>query len=201
MSNVSLIDGHIDNDVISSEVTKDIKGYEGVYAVTSEGRIWSYNKKIFLKPRRHTKGYMRVMLFNNNKRKDYYIHRLVANAFLPNPNNKPEIDHINSNRADNRLCNLRWVSKKENRNTEHHIKALSKSLKEGKTQAGAKNGKATAIVQCDKNGKIIRKWDYIKQAAKELNLNSDCISLCCKGKIKQTKGYYFRYLLESEVTE
>ncbi len=142
---------------------------------------------------------MRVMLFNNGKRKDYYIHRLVAMAFLSNPNNKNEIDHINSNRADNRLSNLRWVTRKENCNTEHHIKALSKTLKEGKTQSGANNGKAIAIVQCDKYGNFIRKWDYIRQAAKELNLNSECVSLCCKGKMKQTKGYYFRYLHESEV--
>lgn len=194
--NVSLIDGHIDSNVM-----KDIKGYEGIYAVTNEGKVWSYNKKIFLKPREHTKGYMRVMLFNNGNRKDYYIHRLVAEAFLPNPNNNPEIDHINSNRADNRLCNLRWVTKKENRNTEHHIKALSKSLKEGKTQPGANNGKAIAIIQCDENGNFIRKWDYIRQAAKELNLNSKYISLCCKRKIKQTKGHYFRYFQKSEVSK
>jgi hypothetical protein len=197
MGNVSFIDGHIDNDVDSSEIMKDIEGYEGIYAVTNEGRVWSYKKKVFLKPRKHTHGYARVMLFNNKNQKDFYIHRLVATAFLPNPNNKPEIDHINSNRADNRLSNLRWVTKEENRNTEHHLKTLSKSLKQGKTQAGANNGRAIAIMQCDKNGNFVRKWDYINQAAKELKLNSDCISLCCKGKMKQTKGYYFRYFQES----
>lgn len=93
-----------------------IKGYEGSYAVNTSGQIYSYRSSRFLSPYRDTGGYYRVDL----KDRAYYVHRIVAEAFLPNPNNVPEVNHLNLDKSDNRLCNLEWVSHLEN--IEHYWK-------------------------------------------------------------------------------
>ena len=92
---------------------KDIKGYEGIYAITEDGQVWSYKRQIFLKPYGQN-GYLLVTLFKDGNSKNYRIHRLVAGAYLPNPNNYPEVHHINPIRTDNRIENLAWVSKEDN---------------------------------------------------------------------------------------
>lgn len=92
---------------------KDIKGYEGIYAITEDGQVWSYKRQKFIKPYKQN-GYLLVTLFKDGNSKNYRIHRLVAGAYLPNPNNYPEVHHINSIRTDNRIENLAWVSKEDN---------------------------------------------------------------------------------------
>ena len=95
---------------------KDILGYEGQYSVTRDGKVYSHKRKIFLSPT-NLKGYKRVKLRdsnNNQKISNQLIHRLVAKAFIPNPNNKLEINHKNSIRDDNRVDNLEWATRSEN---------------------------------------------------------------------------------------
>ena len=92
---------------------KDIKGYEGIYAITEDGQVWSYKRQIFIKPYKQN-GYLLVSLFKDGNSKNYRIYRLVAGAYLPNPNNYPEVHHINSIRTDNRIENLAWVNKEDN---------------------------------------------------------------------------------------
>ena len=101
------------------EVFKDIVGFEGKYQISNLGNVKSLNYKNthqekLLKPVPHSKGYLKIQLMKDGKRKSFFIHRLVAEAFLSNPDNKPEVNHINSNRQDNRLENLEWVSTSEN---------------------------------------------------------------------------------------
>ncbi len=101
------------------EFWKDINGYEGFYQVSTFGNIKSLNfnhsgKEKNLKPRDDNYGYYKVVLFRNGEKQSKRVHRLVAQAFLPNYYNKPEVDHINRIRSDNRLINLRWVTKIEN---------------------------------------------------------------------------------------
>jgi len=91
---------------------KDIKGYEGLYAVTSCGRIWSYRRKKFLKPS-GTK-YLHIILCKNGEKKTFLIHRLVAEAYLPNPDNLETIDHIDGNPKNNALPNLQWMTGTDN---------------------------------------------------------------------------------------
>lgn len=84
---------------------KDIKDYEGLYAVTEDGRIWSYRRKKFLKPI-VVNGYLQVHLYINGVKKVFYVHRLVALAYLPNPNNFPQVNHRDENKQNNDVSNL-----------------------------------------------------------------------------------------------
>lgn len=93
---------------------KDIIGYEGLYAVTEDGKVWGHKRKQFLSIQVDQDGYLRVTLFKDGKGKKVLLHRLVANAFLPNPNNFAQVHHKNGNRADASVENLQWVSGNKN---------------------------------------------------------------------------------------
>lgn len=96
------------------EIFKDIKGYPG-YQISNQGRIWSTKTNRYLSPFHNNKGYLMINIkAANGKRKGELIHRLVALAFIDNPEGKPEVNHINHIRDDNRVENLEWVTKSEN---------------------------------------------------------------------------------------
>ena len=97
------------------EKFKDIEGYEGLYQVTSWGRIFSIKKNKFLSPEVTSKGYLRVDLFNGKgEKKHCKVHRLVADAFIPNENNKPQINHKDGNKQNNSITNLELCTNSEN---------------------------------------------------------------------------------------
>ena len=103
---------------MKDEIWKPIKDYEGLYEISNLGRVKSLNysrtgKEQILKPQKRKNGYLGVILCYKNTQKQVNIHRLVAEAFIPNPENKPYVDHINTDKLDNRACNLRWVTQKE----------------------------------------------------------------------------------------
>ena len=98
---------------------RDIKGYEGLYQVNQFGQVKSLKRRTcherILKQQEHpTKHYMRVCLCKNNQKKSVLVHRLVAEAFIPNPDNLDTVDHINFDPTDNRVCNLRWLDRDTN---------------------------------------------------------------------------------------
>ena len=108
---------------MEQEKWNEIKGFEGNYSVSSEGRVRSNgllkgrNSKVrILKTELSSKGYLRVGLTKDGKQKKYLVHRLVAIAFLDNPNNLPDVNHKNECKTDNRLINLEWMSRKDNMN-------------------------------------------------------------------------------------
>lgn len=125
----------------------DIKGYEGLYSITRDGKVWSHERIVkkgnhyykqnekWLKICYNTYGYSVISLSKNNKRPQYHIHRLVANAFIPNPENKPQINHINGIKTDNRVVNLEWCTSKEN--IQH---AWKSNLRNSEKIKGEKNG-------------------------------------------------------------
>ena len=150
-----------------------------------------------LKPRFNDRGYISVVLYNNGGNHTFRINRLVAMVFIPNPENKPEIDHINTNKTDNRVENLRWVTHEENMNNPitKSIFKNNNGLKIATTCAALKNSKP--ILQFSKNGEFIRKWDSAAIAEQMENFNSNSIRECCNGKRKTSSGYVWHYHYKS----
>lgn len=107
---------------MKQEIWKCIEGYDGKYLISSLGEVKSlkYNKESILKKRKHSHGYYQVTLSKNKIQKQLFIHRLVANAFIPNPENKPEVNHKNGLKTDNQVTNLEWVTR--NQNIQHAYK-------------------------------------------------------------------------------
>lgn len=147
---------------------KDIKGYEGLYAITPEGEVWSYRRKKFLKPIADKKGYLIVILCKDGKVKNYKIHRLVAEAYIPNPNNLPQVDHINEDKTNNCVNNLQWITNKDN----------------------CRKSNNKPILQFDLDGNFIREWECTSDVGREVSGN---ICDCLKGRHKTACGYIWKY--------
>lgn len=94
------------------EIWKDIEGYEGVYHVSNLGRVKRVATNRVLQPYRNKVGYLLVYLCKNGKRKTHRIHRLVAQSFIPNQENKPEVNHLDENKSNNMVSNLEWSTRK-----------------------------------------------------------------------------------------
>lgn len=97
-----------------NEKIKDVRGYEGLYSITSYGRVWSHRRKIWLIHGIDSNGYPNVKLSIDGKATTYKIHTLVARTFIANPDGKPQINHKNGNKRDCRASNLEWVTAREN---------------------------------------------------------------------------------------
>lgn len=176
------------------EIWKDIKGYEGLYQVSNLGNVKSlkYGREKILKGYKNYKGYLTVKLLKNKKSKIYLIHRLVAICFLPNNFGNVEIDHINTDRTDNRLENLRWVTHKENCNNSITKENYSKCRK-GKLSPLAK-----PTIQFTPKGEFVKKWDCIRDIERDLEFSNKNISSCCNGKRKTAYGYKWGYVEDYE---
>lgn len=138
------------------EIWKDIEGYEDLYEVSDEGRIRNKNTGRILKLDINRYGYLQIKLYKEGSRQWLSVHRLVAKAFIPNPNNYPEVDHIDKNRSNANVDNLRWVNHQENIDhsksravnqytLDGHYVATYKSTYEAHRQTGVHQGN---IVQC-----------------------------------------------------
>lgn len=155
---------------------KDIKGYEGLYAVTSCGKVWSYKTNKFLKPIDDCYGYLRV----NFGRKHFRIHRLVAEAYLENPNNYKQINHKDEDKTNNCINNLEWCDAKYNNAYGTHRERVM-----------IKNQKYYPV-RCKENNKIYYNADDISN---DLNIErkriQTHISDVIKGTRKSICGYHF----------
>ena len=111
------------------ELWVDIKGYENEYQISNLGRLKSLKNKIIMKPMVATNGYLIACLWKNNKQKKFVIHRLVANAFIENPHNYKEVNHIDEDKTNNVVSNLEWCSHKYNMNYGKVKEKISKANK------------------------------------------------------------------------
>lgn len=174
------------------EIWKDIPGYEGVYQVSNCGRIktlpfWHNNRvsgywteEKIRKQALNASGYYKVTLAKGGNYKTFLVHRLVAVAFVNNPNNLPEVNHINEDKQDNRVDNLEWCSGEYNKTF-------------GTMQIRAKESKYKAVEQLTLEGDFIKKWSSAKEAGITLGFAPTNITRCCKGKIKSLHGYKWKY--------
>ena len=165
------------------ELWRNIKGYEGLYQISNYGNIKNLvtNKILKAQKQRYCKAY----LYKNKQRKCYGVHRLVAEAFIPNMANKPEINHIDGNKLNNNVSNLEWVTRKENE--QHAVKMGLHSYKE----AIEKTSKKVIAINNYTNETL--KFKSLSDAGRHLKINISNICNCCKGKIKSIGGYKFYY--------
>lgn len=215
---------------MQEEIWKDVVGYEGYYQVSNLGRVRSVSHiSKFMETSRRVKhgqivkpyltqyGYNVIRLHRNGIISCFFLHRVVAQAFIKNPENKPQIDHINTIRTDNRVENLRWCTNKENCNnpiTRRKYIGRCKGRKhseESKEKMRAKRigklnpffgkhhseeykkSKSKKLVQLTLNGDFVREWDTSTEAGMRYCVCSKAIRLCCNGINKTCAGYKWMF--------
>lgn len=176
------------------EEWKDIENYEGLYQISNLGRVKSLNynhtgKERLLKPGNNRCGYLYVNLWKNGKVKKMTVHRLVAQAFLENPTNLPEVNHIDENKENNKVENLEWCDRKYNMNHGTRNERVSKSMI-GKLIN--RKDQSIQIDQFTKSGIYVKTW-LSSMDAQRNGYTQPSIIACCKGKLKSHAGYIWKY--------
>ena len=155
-----------------------IDGFDN-YEVSNLGKVRNMKSGRVLKPKPHKDGYLRHGLYKNNKQKTLLLHRIVATAFIDNPEAKPQVNHIDENKTNNDLSNLEWCTAKENSIYGTRTKRIAeKHFKK--------------VIQLDLNDNVLNEFESIKQAGQETGVSRCSISSCCNGKIKSAGGYKWR---------
>ena len=178
-----------------NEIWKDVSGYEGYYKVSNFGNVKSCARTInhglggadrsiksrVIKPYGDNHGYHSVSLSKNGKVRKHKVHRLVAEAFISNPENKPTVNHKNEIRTDNHVSNLEWATYKENNDHGGHNERVSKTL-------------SNPIEQLDKNGNKISCFQSVRDASLATGINIMNIKSCLSHKNRVfAGGYQWRY--------
>lgn len=153
------------------EIWKEILGYEGLYEVSNLGKVRNMKTGRILKLRGNTKKYWRIVLSKNGQCREYKLHRLVAQAFLPNPNKYPQVNHKDNNPDNNTVDNLEWCTALYN----------------------VRYSQAIPILQYDLNGNFIREWGGQNEASERLNIPQGNICKCCNGFRNSAGGFIWRY--------
>lgn len=170
------------------EEWRPVVGYEGLYEVSNMGRVKSLERvkwnnggyckvsERILKPCDDGHGYLKARLFKDGKRKNCYVHRLVATAFCENPMGYTEVNHINEDKSDNRADNLEWCSRQYN----------------------VEYSKAKAIIGINKISGLILEFPSLNEASRQLGIAHSSIIKCCKGKLKSCGGFYWMYANDAD---
>lgn len=172
--------------IMKKEYWKPVVGYEGHYQVSNFGRVKSikFGKEIILKQKQSMDGYYSVNLSKNGIVKTYLVHRLVAEAFIDNPNNLPQINHKDENKTNNNVDNLEWCSYSYNINYGTARERMTEKMINGKL--------SKPVLQYDLQGNFIREWESTMECERN-GYNNTCISKCCRGERKTHKGFIWRY--------
>ena len=166
----------------NEEIWCPIKGYEGLYEVSDYGRVKSlkFGKERILKPRRDKDGYLFVTLYKNGDHKTCKVHRLVAQTFIPNPDNLPQVNHKDEDKENNSVQNLEWCDRKYNYNYGTRIQRISE-----------KNSKP--VLQYTKSGEFVKEWKSARDVQRNLGYFGTYISSCCLGKRKSAYGFIWKF--------
>ena len=182
------------------EIWKAIEGYEGKYQVSNLGRVRSLDRKVAtvhsalrtikgktLVPWTDKYGYLHVNLWSECKMKSHMVHRLVAGAFIPNPDNMPEVNHKDEDKKNNRADNLEWC------NTRYNINYGNRSHKVSQTRiSNAMLG--LRVEQLTMDGQHVRTFDSIREASRVSGADKSVIVRVCKGRLQSAGGYRWRYI-------
>ena len=179
---------------MKKEIFKDIKGYEGLYQVSSYGRVRSLGRIVtfsngskhfyeerLLSLKKDRDGYFDCELYKKGKRIFPRVHRLVAQAFIPNPDNLPIINHKDENPSNNHVENLEWCDFKYNSNYGTAIQRRAQK-------------RSMPVLQIDVNtGQVIAEYPSVNEVGRQTVFDFSTISKCCRGEIKTAYGYKWRY--------
>ena len=162
---------------MKKEYWKPVVGYEGLYEVSNLGRVKSlkFGKERILKPQKDTSGYLCVTLCKNNNQCQFKVHRLVAEAFIPNPNNLPQINHKDECKTNNIVSNLEWCDRKYNVNYGTRTEKCSKK-----------------VYQYTLDGKFVKEWKSTAECGRN-GYNYGNVAACCRGKLKKYKNFIWKY--------
>lgn len=166
--------------LFEDEEWRDVVGWEGLYQVSNLGNVRSLNyrhtgntKNLCIKTKKDGYSYVHIDVYKT-------VHRIVAQAFIPNPQNLPEVNHKNEIKSDNRVENLEWCDRKYNMNY-------------GTNRAKFSNTVSIRVNQYTMNGEFVREWKSAIEAQKFGGFCACRICWCCRGKTKQHKGYLWKY--------
>ena len=181
------------------EIWENVKDYEEFYQVSNLGNVKSLARDIYyqngtihhlkekiLAPALNNKGYQYVNLYKNGKMKNMLVHRLVAMAFIPNPENKSQINHKNEVKTNNVVENLEWCSAQENINFGTRT---ARAVQNHKYPKFGNHPRAKAVF-CEE---LNKKFDCITSAQEELGIDQSSITKACKGKLKTAGGFHWKY--------
>ena len=183
------------------ELWKNIEGYEGKYQISNKGNVKSLfdnkgnERELIRKARIGNTGYYYVNLWLGCKSKSKKIHRLVAEHFIDNPDNKPCVNHKDGNKLNNTVENLEWCTLSENSKhaVEHGLMVMPKGVKNYMfNRHGAKNPNSVPVLQCDLQGNVIKECVNMKIAGEQTNIHPSNISACCRGIMKTAGGCIWR---------
>lgn len=170
------------------EIWKPIERYEGIYEVSNLGRVRNIVRGNIKKPQSSGIGYTKMFLYKDGKGEQFFVHRLVAKAFVPNPDNKPYVNHIDETRDNNVASNLEWVTHQEN---------LTRGTVQKRKVVGMKrfyeNGgisKRCRAVRCIENGIVYPSIAYASKATDAFTAN---IHKCIIGERHTAGGYHWEY--------
>lgn len=190
---------------MENEIWKDIEGYEGLYQVSNIGRVKRVRSGRIRTQKIVKNGYCQVNLSKNNQVNFYLVHRLVANAFIPNPNKLPQVNHKDENKTNNYVENLEWCTQSYNNlwgtGTERQNYSRHKNDPQGLSWKRAlktrdKNNNVNSskrVCQYSLVGNLIAIFNSISETSRKLGISVADISNCCNGKRKTAKGYKFVY--------